>query len=237
VTDDVEKLEVVVTATDAAGLSASAKATVGVVLRVNLAVRHLLAAARFSREVGRLEKEHQGEQRGFSESIFQYAIACILTTAASLEAYANELFSDRDKVFSDYSPELIHSLWETYEQKPILEKFEFALLLLRKPSMDRGARPYQDVAVLIGLRNALTHFKPEWMKEADEHAKISARLADKIEGSPFLPASELLFPRRWAGHSCTSWAVSSAIAFAKHFESVAGLPAKYVVKDMAALKP
>jgi hypothetical protein len=239
VTDDIEKLVLQLTVRSESGASILVDVPpVGILLRVNLAVRHLLAAARFSREVDRLEKEQQGQQQGaFTECIFQHAIACILMTAASLEAYANELFSDRDKLFSEYSPELIHNLWETYEKKSILEKFEFALLLLRKPSMDRGARPYQDIVVLIALRNALTHFKPEWIKEADEHAKISARLADKINGSPFLPPPEMLFPRRWAGHSCTSWAVSSVVAFAKHFESVAGLSAKYVVEEMAALNP
>jgi hypothetical protein len=213
-------------------------ATINATMRVNLAVQHLLAAARFSRDVGRLESEHKGQQFGeFWESIFHPAMACILTTVASLEAYANELFSDRNTVFPEYSPELIHNLWETYEQKPILEKFQFALLLLRKPTMDRGAGSCQDIKVLIGLRNALTHFKPEWMNEADEHAKISAKLASKIEGSSFLPTSELLFPRRWAGHSCTSWAVNSAIAFAKDFERSAGLPAKYVFGDETALNP
>ncbi len=40
--------------------------------------------------------------------------------------------------------------------------------------------------VLIELRNALTHFKPEWMDEADDHAKMSAKLSCKIDGSPFL---------------------------------------------------
>ena len=207
-------------------------------LRVNLAVQHLLAAARFSRDVGRPEEVHRGAQfDAFWESIFHPAIACTLTTVASLEAYANELFSDRNTLFPGYSPELIHNLWETYEQKPILEKFEFALLLLRKPKMDRGARPYQDIKVLIELRNALTHFKPEWMNETEEHPKISTKLKHKISGSPFLPQSEILFPRRWAGHSCTSWAVSSAITFAKEFERLAGLPAKYVVGDTAALNP
>ena len=131
----------------------------------------------------------------------------------------------------------MHNLWETYEQKPILEKFEFALLLLRKPKMDRGARPFQDIEVLVDLRNALTHFKPEWIEEPDKHAKISAKLVSEIEGSPFLPTSGLLFPRRWAGHSCTSWAVSSAIAFAEDFECQAGLPTKYVVDDTTALNP
>lgn len=205
-------------------------------IRVNLAVQHMLAAARFSREVGNLELQHKGQELGaFWDSILHFAIACILTTVASLEAYANELFSDRNTLFP--APELMHNLWETYEQKPILEKFEFALLLLRKPSMDRGAGSYQDIKALIDLRNALTHFKPEWMNEADEHAKISARLFSKIEGSPFFPASEILFPRRWAGHSCTLWAVSNAIAFVKDFERLAGLPAKYAIDDATALNP
>jgi hypothetical protein len=238
VTDDVQNVVVSVAVVDAAGAEATATVTVTAILRVNLAVQHLLAAARFSREVGKLENQHKGEQWGeFWESLFHPAIACILTTVASLEAYANELFSDRNTLFPEYSSELMHNLWETYEQKPILEKFEFALLLLRKPKMDRGAQPYQDIKVLIELRNALTHFKPEWVNEADEHAKISAKLAPKIKGSPFLSTSELLFPRRWAGHSCTSWAVSSAIAFAKDFERLAGLPAKYVVSDTTALTP
>jgi hypothetical protein len=146
-------------------------------VKVNLAVQHMLAAARFSREVHALESQHKGQQFGdFWEGILHYATASVLASVASLEAYANELFSEREKLFPAYSTALMNNLWETYEQKPILEKFAFALLLLRKPDMDRGARPYQDVKILIELRNALTHFKPEWMNEPEEHAKISAKL-------------------------------------------------------------
>jgi hypothetical protein len=238
-TDDIEKLNIKVTVTDASGRSKTIEVLppAVVILREKLAVQHLLAAARFSREVGRLEKEHEGEELGgFWESIFHPAIACILTAVASLEAYANELFSDRNPLFAEYSPELMDVLWKTYEQKPILEKFQFALLLLRKPTMDRGAGSFQDIKVLIDLRNALTHFKPEWIKEADEHAKMSAKLLPRIEGSPFR-TSGLLFPKRWASHVCTSWAVNSAIAFAKDFENAAGLLPKYVVEHMAALNP
>jgi hypothetical protein len=215
---------------------AQATMTATVTVRVNLAVQHMLAAARFSREVGNLECEHKSQPFGeFWESILHVATACVLTAVASLEAYANELFSDRVKIFPGYSQELLHNLWETYEQKPILAKFEFALLLLNKPQLDRGAPPYQNIKVLVDLRNALIHFKPEWENEADEHQKISAKLVRKIEGSPFL-SDRLLFPRRWACHSCTTWAVHSAIAFAKEFEKLAGVPLKYA-GDPNALKP
>lgn len=220
-----------------ANIQGSVSVTVQVQMKVNLAVQHMLAAARFSREVSQLEQLHREEEFGpFWETIFHFATACVLASVASLEAYANELFSDRETLFPDYPPDLLHNLWETYEQKPILEKFEFALLLLRKSAFDRGARPYQDVKVLIDLRNALTHFKPEWMNEADEHARMSRKLDSKIEGSVFLQASERLFPRRWASHSGTKWAVQSALAFAEQFEANAVLPRKYKVGDMTALQ-
>ena len=206
-------------------------------IRVNLAVQHMLAAASFSREVGQLEAKHAGQPFGdFWESILHNSMACVLTCVASLEAYANELFSDRTTVFSGYSHDLLHKLWETYEQKPILEKFEFALLLLKRPQFSRGAKPYQDIKVLVELRNALTHFKPEWSEEADEHKAISAKLEGKIIGSTFLNDA-LLFPRRWASHSCTSWAVFSAIAFAQAFEALGSLPPKYALANEAALTP
>jgi len=197
-------------------------------LKVSLAVQHMRAAARFSRVVGELERNYAGQPSGeFWEGILHNAVACVLTAIASLEAYANEVFSDRDTIFSAFSPKLLDNLWETYEQKPILEKFEFALLLLRKSNLDRGTSPYQDVKVLIDLRNALTHFKSEWENEADEHRKISDKLASKISPGPFFSTDPLLFPRRWTSHSCTIWAVQSAMAFATEFERLADFPLKY----------
>jgi hypothetical protein len=87
------------------------------------------------------------------------------------------------------------------------------------------------------LPQALTHFKPEVENEAKEHAKLLARLADKITGSPFLPTERLLFPRKWASHSCTSWAIKSTIAFAEAFERAGDFPSKFKVGDADALNP
>jgi hypothetical protein len=167
---------------------------------------------------------------------FTLAIGCILTVAASLEAYANELFSDRKKAFPEYSEELLHNLWETYEKKSVVEKFEFALLLRRKPNLNHGSRPVQDIDLLVQLRNALTHFKPELDTQADKHKKLSDRLGSKIKASPFFSSDALLFPRRWASHDCTTWAVHSAMAFAEHFEELAMFPPKYA-GDHTAFQP
>ena len=177
--------------------------------------------------MGELESKYAGHPDiKFWDGILHNAVACVLTAIASLEAYANEVFSDRVKIFSAFSVDLLNNLWGTYKWKPVLEKFELALLLLRKPKSD-GESSYQDVKVLIDLRNALTHFKPEFENEANQHKEISDKLISKFIPSPFFQTDPLLFPRRWASHGCTVWAVQSAMAFAKEFEKLADLPPKY----------
>src|SRR4051794_33549716 len=97
-------------------------------VRMNFAVQHMLAATRFSRRVAAVEREHAAEPFGeFWDEVLHNATGCVLTAVASLEAYANELFFDRATAFPGYSSELLDKLWETFEQKPILEKFGFAL--------------------------------------------------------------------------------------------------------------
>lgn len=193
--------------------------------RTNFSIQHLLAAAHFSRHVAGVEQAHAGESFGaFFEEIIWFSSACVLSCCAGLEAYANELFVDRSEHFPDLRPQIADKLWELFEQKPTLDKFDMALLLKQKALLDRGSRPMQDVAALIALRNGLTHFKPEWENEQEEHAKLSQRLASKFVPSPFLVGREPLFPKRWASHGCTQWALKSCVDFLNNFESLSGVP-------------
>jgi hypothetical protein len=107
------------------GLSAtvSASATITARTRTNLSVLHLLSAAYFSRKVGELETQHDGEAFGeFWEEILAFATATALTATAGLEAYANELFVDHAENFPELRHEVMSKLWELYEQKSTLEK-------------------------------------------------------------------------------------------------------------------
>lgn len=197
----------------------------------NLALPHMRAAERFSRRVHDIEREHAGDAFGpFWDEIWHCSVAAVFASVASLEAYANELFFDRAKVFPGYTNRLLDTLWEAFEQKRILDKFAFALLLRDKPQLDRGASPCQDVAILVELRNALTHFKPEWDTAAVRHKKISAKLKGRFRPGPFL-SDRHIFPRQWATHGATKWAVTSCLDFARAFEAAADLPAKYQPAD------
>lgn len=195
--------------------------------RTNLAVQNMLAAARFSRRVTELEDSNRSQPFGsFWEEILHNSIASVMCCSSSLEAYANELFFDREAVFPKFSAPLLDNLWETYERKTTLEKFEFALLLSEKSGIDKGATTYQDVQIVVELRNALVHFKPEWDTQAHRHQKLSENLKNKFGPSPFLN-DVLIFPRRWATHGCTSWGVRSCLKFAAEFERLSSLPPKY----------
>jgi hypothetical protein len=193
--------------------------------RTNLSVLHLLSAAYFSRKIGELEALHDGEAfGGFWEEILAVATGTIFAATSGLEAYANELFVDHAENFPVLPQPVMVKLWELYEQKSTLEKFEFALLPKNGEPFDRGVAPYQNIGALIKLRNGLTHFKPEWSDEAADHAKISSVLSARIKLSKFFPASEPLFPRGWASHSCTKWALESVVHFIEDFENRSDLP-------------
>lgn len=197
-------------------LSATAKT------RMNYAVPHLLSAAMFSRRVGEIEAKHSGKAFGpFWDEILAHATATVFLTVAGLEAYANELFFDKDRNFPMVRAD---TLWSAYEKKDVFEKFDLALLLRRSSKLVAGTKTLQSVKALVRLRNALIHFKPEW--EPAEHKKLSSRLRTFFKPSEFLASDPGLFPRAWASHDCTVWALNAVLKFIEHFEDCAELPHK-----------
>lgn len=195
--------------------------------RTNFGVSHLLSAATFSRRLAELEAENAGKKLGpFWQDVLANATAAVFTCVAGLESYVNELYADHAIVFPEVRAQLMAKIWGLYEQKPLLDKYELALLIKQVEPLDAGAPPYQDVAILIKLRNALVHFKPEWFDEQKAHATLSKNLQGKIQLSPLFDPAEPLFPRGWASHSCARWAVDSVTAFILEFERRAGLPSK-----------
>lgn len=195
---------------------------------VYLSISHLLAAALFSRTVGEIERRNAGQKFGeFFDELRANATATVLTVVAALEAYANELFVEHQKYFPEVELKVMEKLWELYEMKRPLEKFEFALILRNGSELDKSASPYQDVDTLIKLRNALTHYKPEWSEEAVEHLRVSKLLKHRAVVSPFYSPNDPLFPSAWVSHGTTVWAVGSIIKFIRDFELKANLENRF----------
>jgi hypothetical protein len=192
-------------------------------VRTNLSMTHLFSAARFSRAVGAMERAHAGEAFGeFFEEVFANASACILLAVAALEAFANELFIDHAQHLPSVSPAVVERVWAQVERSDVVAKIDLALVLEGRAQLDRSRRPVQDVLALVDLRNSLTHFKPGWQDEAVKHRRLSKVLKPIVRPSPFLPEPELLFPRRWASHHCTAWALRSVVGSVRKVEASLG---------------
>lgn len=191
--------------------------------RMNLAVNHLIAASGFSRIVGDIEERHKGEEFGsFYDDILSNSIATVYCSVASVEAYINEVLLFDKRLMAQNLRDCARAL---IGKTRILDKYAGCLRLLQCKSLARGKRPCQDVHILISLRNALTHFIPEWENQQDAHAALSRKLRAKIHPpSPFCSQSAPLFPQAWATHACTLWAVNSSKSFMIEFEKLAQLP-------------
>lgn len=120
--------------------------------------------------------------------------------------------------------------WHDERKLKLIEKYEKALCIVKSESFDRGAEPYQSAASLISLRNALIHYKPEWIGTGESYNNtINEKLRQKLENkikklNPMTPEGSLFFPHRCLGYGCAKWAVESSLNFSNEFFSKIGLP-------------
>lgn len=196
--------------------------------QMNLAVHHLMAAAYSARKTHEIEQLNAGKPFGeFYTEIIWNVSATVFFAVAGLEADVNEIFSASDTHFPQHDKLLVNQIWLLIEEKSILEKYDMVSVLRTNQGLNKGEAPYDNVAGLIKLRNALVHFKPEWTDEKREHLKIERRLTGKFQLSPFLGPQDEFFPKRCMSHGCADWAVKTALMFRRELNKIAGLPDKF----------
>lgn len=208
-----------------------AKLQVSVKQRYNFAVQHLLAAARFSRQCFNVETAHTNHAFGpFFDEVLSYVSGTILCSVAALEANINELFADIQdgiKVIDGFNTKLLENSWTDIEKLSILEKYGKFFELAKSEKLDKGGRAYQFVKILINVRNALIHYKPEWHAEKKEHYKISQQLKGKFILSAFVDESSPIFPMRCMTHHFAEWAVLSVLEFSDWFATSLNIPNRF----------
>jgi hypothetical protein len=147
---------------------------------------------------------------------------------------ANELFQDASHGDESYlaplHPVVVQSLatfWDLTEGEKVglrpLSKFQAALRIARVEPFETGRRPYQDAKLVVELRNALMHYKPETLSAVEPH-QFRKALAGKFPpdrlidtpGNPF-------FPDKCLGAGCAAWAVQSSKALADAFFARLGI--------------
>lgn len=197
--------------------------------RSAFAVQHLIAAAHFSRQCGEIQRINEGSELGpFYDEQSACVSATIMLSVASLESNINEHLVDSDTLLAEIPSGARKQLNDLVSSLPILEKYQRVLGAKDILPFNRGASPYQDVDILIKVRNELVHFHPEWHDEQRRHRRLGMQLKDLFELSPFISEKTgVLFPQRIVSHGCTKWAVQSALAFMECFAEKAGLPSRF----------
>jgi hypothetical protein len=208
----------------------------------------------YSEEFGELLTEHRA-----------HVISSIFASVAFLEATINKFFADEidhleetinmlfakavDQTNSiirnllDYSTtklviaDFLRRAMSEKDRDPIWKKFDDTLTSAGKESFNKGVSPYQDIVLLVNLRNALIHYKPKWVTVLSENqivdevddAKIDA--LQKQHKFPLNPLTEgfftSFFPDRCLSHGCAKWAVNSSIKFVEEFYQRIGLPSSF----------
>ncbi|GAB2699680.1 hypothetical protein [Nocardia thraciensis] len=203
-----------------AGFSAS------VAVRGYRASQHLWAARRAAREAREIESRLAGTHEG-SVELEAVATNAVLLSVAFIEASVNEVLQDlaesepgnvnsRCAGVSEATAVMIRALWEhpaRLERAGILEKYQVALAAAQQPLLESGQKPYQWAKKLIGLRNALVHFKPEWQTDDDQHTQ-EKELKGLFAGSAiFKGPVQPWYPHVCLATGCAEWANATAVDF------------------------
>jgi len=202
-----------------------------------LSFSHIKAAAHFAKLSYEIEDKYD-ESKSSSDLLDKhrsYVIGSIITAVCYLEATINELFTDVEDISrsNEWNPDVTQKMnkeWDKERSLQLIIKYERALCIVKSESFDRGAEPYQSAASLIFLRNALIHYKPEWIGTGESYNKtLNEKLRQKLEKkikklNPMTREGSLFFPHRCLGYGCAKWAVESSLNFSNEFFSKIGLP-------------
>ncbi|MBI3240983.1 MAG: hypothetical protein HYZ49_01655 [Chloroflexi bacterium] len=211
---------------------------ISVRVRTYFSKQHIQSAQLFARLAAEIEQSYDGQafQKLYVEHR-AYVTGSIFAAVSFLEATINELFSDTlddqtngIKLVKEMDPDtstLLANMWQFSEQFNTLDKFQIVLLLARKTHFDKGMRLYQDVKDLIGLRNALIHYKPEWVwaepgrltpeQNPPAHKMEKKLKAKKFQHNPLAAKKAPYFPDKCLSYGCAKWAVASSFRFADEF--------------------
>ena len=212
------------------------KESISIRSRTYFSIQHVQSAALFARHAYGVETNYTGV---FSDELFfqhrAYVTGSILFSVFFLEAAINELFADTLEPYSEIvkkinpaTTQLMAAMWKLEVPRTanfkILQKYQIALSLAQKSVFDAGVPPYQDISLLIKLRNDLVHYEPEWVKNPssddfgpDDIHKYEKMLKSKFVTNPLTGHGNPFYPDKCLGHGCAEWAVNSSVKFTDDF--------------------
>ena len=144
-----------------------------------------------------------------------------------MEANLNELLADPPRFGSTLTERAFEEIWRDAERHPLLDKYQFVLILLEQNEIPRGDALFQNADALVKMRNALVHFRPEWDDEQGKHRTVSERLRGRFQLNQFFTGNVPLFPQRCMSNKCLEWSIKTSRDFMREFSTRSGLTFKF----------
>lgn len=210
------------------------KGGVSLRLKHSFSKQHYRTARYFSEEAAHIENSSTNLSKVDGSKHRAYVTGAILFAIAALEASINEfhleaLDGNKNTLsgLNDSQLSALANQWVTVEPLPVLEKYQEVLKSVGQKEFDRGRNPFQDTDLLIYLRNALIHYKPEWDDEAKVHQKIESCLHKKFSLNTLSNSKSLWFPHQCLGAGCAKWSVDTIESFMSEFCKVLEIPNRF----------
>lgn len=208
-----------------------------------LAAYHLQSARFFSEAAKAIDDQRPETTGSVVREYRAHAIGAVFCATASLEAMANEIYLSAvdGGFYSDFGMDestrkSVAKLWPKAERKRwyVLKKYQKLLAVKGAEQYKEDNAPYAEVFALVKLRNALTHFKPEWDDAQSAHAELEKLLSGKFEESYFSCNEDAFIPHRCFGAGCGCWSVKTAIAFIQDVRVRLGLSKNIPMEEARA---
>lgn len=214
------------------------------------ALQHIRTAVLFRNHLRTLESYKDADDQTKADKFTEarsYSSASILAAAASLEALINELFinpfgqlrigfGDRFDIEFWDGTKKPDGQWDVFpiDREQVHKKYKIALQRLGNLKIDPDIN--KRAKNLVSLRNALTHFKPQWPSHdeiPDWQSKLIADLRRyNFSLSPFvtlqttLDLDKFFIGMRCMSAGCADWAIKTVVDFVEAFENLVQLDAK-----------
>ena len=201
--------------------------------RANFTPYHLLAAKNAAHTASEIENTYKSidpPQKELDLYLSQVSTAIICSVAA-LESNVNEYLIDHEKYINKVPAISDPSLLKKYtfnknelssqllQSTNIIFKYDLIWFITKNDLLPEN-KVKRSIRYLTRLRNALTHFTPEWGDSLLKHVKLDKNVQNRFTSSPFYPPGSLFFPYRCLSASCAIWSCKVSNEFIELFKSI-----------------
>lgn len=203
-------------------------------VRYTFTLQFIESAASFVRKAGAIEDGYVGgisdqqwaDHRGFVST-------AIMQCAAALETEAHEIctYGPGSHLGSGHTDEeakkFLNPLADVVDAQETLSRYRLILHVLKKQGLEPGHDPYQSAALVVRLRNEITHYKSHWDDKMARSSLLRSLEALRHKPPPFTVSGHTFFPHRCLSAQCGAWAVKSTIAFLDKVYEQLGVPSRF----------